>query len=277
MIKICYPPGCYGSYMSRCIYNYSDLREEELDLFQFDKFGSSHSHRDDTKVSNSIQNNHFNNGISFDHLDNTLVILPGPAHMLDYFNNSIMKEIQDQNFNLTLQQLKIFFNLDEIGYKLQQGWNYKHGLNNKTPQWILREFISFWIEDCFNNGYDIQTYQTVPHKIHITTQDIFLDFLNTIFKIFKVFNLPVTVSESVIANNHLKFLHAQKYHQSQIHCEQWCHDILERKHSLTPCNTIFDEAYVQHYLRKQGFELQCDGLNAFPTTSTELIKIIYKT
>lgn len=272
MIKICYPPGCYGSYLSRCIYNYSNLRTQELDLFQFDKFGSSHDHRDRTKDLGIIQIDHLNNKMSFDHADNTLVILPCNDHMLDYFNNVLMKA----NAGQPLNHLKTLFRQSDIEIKLSQGWKYVYGVNDQIPTWILREFISFWIKDCFDNGYSIKNYQEVPHKICITTQNIFLDFLNIISEIFEVFGLQVMVNESVIVDNHLKFLQAQKYHQSQFRCEQWCNDILTEKVSATPCNTIFDEVYVQYFLRKQGFEIQCDGLNVFPATSTAMIKIIYK-
>ena len=272
MIKICYPPGCYGSYLSRCIYNYSDLRKQELDSFQFDKFGSSHEHRDQTKVADIIQIDHLDNEISFDHADDTLIILPCDNHMLDYFNNVLMKA----NAGHTMNHLKTLFKQKDIEIKLSQGWKHAYGIDDQIPNWILREFISFWIRDCFDNGYSIKNYQKVPHKICITTQNIFLDFLDALSDIFKVFGLKATVDESVIADNHLKFLQVQKYHQSQFRCNQWCDDILKEKFSSTPCNTIFDEAYVQYFLRKQGFEIQCDGLDMFPTTSTSMIKIIYK-
>ena len=44
----------------------------------------------------------------------------------------------------------------------------------------------------------------------------------------------------------------------------------------SPCQTLIDEAYVQHSLREQGYEIQCDGLDTFPTNSRDLREIIYE-
>lgn len=269
MIKICYPPGCYGSYLSRCVYNYSDLRTQALDPFEFDNVGSSHQHRDQTKNSDIIQIDHLGNRTTFDDSECTLIILPCHNHRLDYFNNMLIKANDGQVVNY----LKNIFGQSDIEIKLKQGWDHAQ---DPIPTWILREFISFWINDCFNNGYSVEKYQAVPHKVCITTQDIFLDFQNTMGKIFKVFGLQPTVSESVMWQNHQRFLQAQKYHRSQLRCHQWCDDILNKTDSPTPCDTIFDEAYVQHVLREQGFEMQCHGLDEFPKTSIDLAEIIYK-
>lgn len=267
MIKICYPPGCYGSYLSRCVYNYSDLSTQESDPFEFDAVGSSHEHRDQTKNSDLIRIDHLDNLTSFEHSDRTLTILPCDDHKLDYFNNMLTKT----NGGQILSYLKNLFGQKDIELKLSQGWNHTTGA---IPNWILREFISFWIQDCFDTGYSMEKYQHVPHKMCITTQDIFLDFSKTLAGILQVFDLQARVAESVILDNHRKFLQAQKHHQSQLRCNQWCEDILMEKVSPNPCNTILDEAYVQYLLRKQGVEIQCNGLDVFPTTSTAMIKII---
>ena len=272
MIKICFPQGCYGSYLSRCLYNYTNLRETEIDQFEFDEYGSSHTHRDSAKTDGKIQIDHLNNKISFTHLDNTIVVLPCDHHRLDYFNNQFIKQSQSQ----IIEYLNSILGKENIEFKLQQGWNYNNKLDVLIPTWILREFISLWIADCFDDQYSVDQYQQVPHKISITTQNIFLDFSNTILRICHTVGLTVKVDSITILENHLKFLNAQKYHQSQIQCEQWCYDVIQDNSSLNPCKTMFDEAYIQYYLGTQGFKIQCDSLNALPTTSNELKKIIYK-
>jgi len=272
MIKICFPPGCYGSYLSRCLYNYTNLRETEIDEFAFGEYGSSHDHRDSPKTDNKIQIDHLNSKISFTHLDTTVVILPCDNHRLDYFNNQFIKQNQSQ----IVKYLDLVIGKENIEFKLQKGWDYNNKLDKLIPTWILREFIALWIADCFDDAYSVEQYQKVPHKISITTQDIFLNFSDTIFRICQAVGLTVDIDDEIILKNHLKFLQAQKYHQSQIRCEKWCDDILKENASLNPCNTIFDESYVQYFLREQGFEIQCHDLDEFPKTSTELSKIIYK-
>lgn len=272
MIKICFPPGCYGSYLSRCLYNYTNLRETEIDQFEFDENGSSHAHRDSAHTNIKIQIGHLSFKTSFTHHDTTIVILPCSSHRLDYLNNQFTKHGQSQ----TITYLDSILKPQNIESKLRQGWNYNNTFDELVPAWILREFISLWITDYFNNVYSVERYQTVPHNVSITTQNIVLDLLNTIFKICKAIALTVEVDDEIILKNHLKFLNAQKYHESQIRCEQWCYDVLKGNSSLNPCRTIFDEAYVQYYLGTQGFEIQCNELNELPTISTDLKKIIYK-
>ena len=248
------------------------MRQTDIDQFEFDNYGSSHSHRDNPMIDDKIQIDHLNHKTSFTHLDTTVVILPCDSHRLDYFNNQFSKQQQSQ----LLQYLDLVIGKGQVECKLRQGWNYDNTVDKLTPVWILREFISLWITDCFNNAYVVEKYQQVPHNISITTQDIFLDLLNTIFKICNAVKLTVEVDDAIILKNHLKFLNAQQYHESQIRCEQWCHNVIQGTSALNPCKTIFDEAYVQYFLRKQGFEIQCNGLNVLPAISTTLTEIIYK-
>jgi len=272
MIKICFPQGCYGSYLSRCLYNYTNLRETELDQFDFDDAGSSHNHRDSLKIDHKIKIDHLNHKISFTHLDTTVAILPCDGHRLDYFNNQFSKQSHSQ----IIKYLDLVLGKELIESKLRQGWNYNGPVDELIPVWILREFISLWITDCFDDAYSVENYQQVPHTISITTRDIFLDFLNTIFKICNAVGLTVEFQDSIMLQNHLKFLNAQKYHGSQSRCEQWCHNVIQGSSALNPCKTILDEAYVQYYLNQQGFKIQCDGLNVLPAISTKLTEIIYK-
>jgi hypothetical protein len=76
--------------------------------------------------------------------------------------------------------------------------------------------------------------------------------------------------------NQQQWIAQQRYHNSQHRCNAWVEDILNDRNTPTPCQTILDEAYVQHCLREQGYEIRCDGLNNFPKTSSELKELIYE-
>ena len=88
--------------------------------------------------------------------------------------------------------------------------------------------------------------------------------------------LIINVDQSDILNDHENFLQAQLYHNIQLKCDAWVDDCLNHRTSPSPCKTLFDEAYVQYYLKSKGYELQCNELNNFPCDSSELKKLIYE-
>jgi hypothetical protein len=271
MIKICFAPGTYGTYLARCVYYYSNLNQHSLKKFDFDQHGSSHAFR-----SNSvIQIDHVENNITFGLDDSTVVILPCRRQRLDYFNNAFMKYYHG-DLMANLRDTFGSTGINEIDHKLRERWNHTGGFNHHTPRWIVREFCSMWISVLFDKTFPEEKYQLVPNKLCISADDILTDHQNTLLKIFDVLDLQLMASESEINHNHQNFLQAQKYIGSQHRCDDWCNDTLEGVESATPCQTMFDEVYVQDQLRARGFEIRCDGLDMFPSTSTELKKIIYK-
>ena len=274
MIKVCYPPGCYGHYLTRSIYNYTNLRVENYKNFEFDKSGSSHAHRKNQKSQLKIRSGHLDlsDKITFDDNDDTVTILPCVDHRIDYYTNQFDKYAKKALIKYITSQLPS----NEIAQKLNQGWGYSNKFSSNTPTWILREFFSLWIVDCIKDGYSVEKYKNVNSKIQITTQDIFLNFPTILHNICKKLNLLINIDNDSITENHKKFLNLQKYHNSQLKCQQWVNDIINSNYSLNPCQTIFDESYVQYLLRAAGFELQCDGLNILPTNSSDMKKLIYK-
>ena len=72
-------------------------------------------------------------------------------------------------------------------------------------------------------------------------------------------------------------MNCQKYHNMQIRCEQFVDDTINQINSVSPCASLFDEAYVQYQLRNRVYEIRCDNLDIFPGTSLELNKYIFKT
>jgi hypothetical protein len=271
MIKILFPPGCYGHYWARCIYSYTNLRKGQYQLFDFDSSGSSHSRQFINESKNCIELGHVDT-LEITLTDTVVVVLPDQKHRLDYYNNQYHKASKKQLINFILSQ----FSIDDINKKLKDNWNYCDNFGPETPPWILREFFSFFIGDLFNSGYNVNSYKNVPHVFSLTTQDIFLNFLHIFNKACQNLNLSVTVPQSCMLKNHNNFLQAQQYHNIQNKCQKWVNDSLTDQPSISPGTTIFDEAYVQYYLRLNGYELKCDGLNTFPDHSIELKKIIYE-
>lgn len=272
MINVVFPPGCYGHYLSNCVYHYTNLNKEQPNI-EFDHNGSSHAIR---KHNNVIRCGHCESpGYKFniDPGDTVVTILPDNRHCLDYYNNQFIKQDKGSIIGYVLTQLSV----KEINDKLLNNWGYNGKFDNSVPLWILREWFSLWIDQCWHDGYHIDQYLKIPAVIQITTEDIFKNFINSIEAVVDALDLNLKVSTDYMQNYHNLFLEKQKFYGSQIACGEWANCVIDNKIDVvSPCKTIFDEAYVQHFLRKSNFEIKCDGLNVFPTSSLELHNILYK-
>ena len=271
MINVLFSPGCYGTYLSRCIYNYTNLRKEEFLLPTFDLAGSSHEHRQNTIAQQLIWTGHLKD-FNPTMVDQTIIILPNLNHQLDYYNNQFHKQQNQQLVEYILSQ----FSMNEINRKLNDGWGYNNPFDITVPRWILREFFSLWIAECLTTGYSVDQYDNITNQLTIDTQDIILNFNETLDAICQQCNLTLTVDSELITQTHKKFLTAQHYLNSQLNCQEWVTNTIINKNSPTSAQTIFDEAYIQHIFRTHGYELECNELNDFPKMATDLKKIIYK-
>ena len=278
MIKVCFPPGGYGTYITRCLYSYTNLRIGEFEPLDFDNTGSSHYHyknKHRKQIEELIQCLHFDvdPGLFIANTDRRLVMVPSPLHQLDYYNNQYVKYEKRQLISYIDNQLPP----EDIKQKLKSGWNYMEPFSETTPAWILREFFSFWITDCFSNGYSVKTYSRIIAEAIIDIQDIFLNFEYTFEYICSMLDLQINIKTDIILDSHKEFLSRQSFHNSQLKCQQWVYDTIKGvRNTASPCQTIFDESYVQYFLRELGYELKCDGLNNFPNNSRDLHNIIYK-
>jgi hypothetical protein len=197
----------------------------------------------------------------------SVVILPNIDHRLDYFNNQFSK----QSLGELKEYLRTLFSEDEINKKLNYGWGEQF---TDMTNWSLREFISFWLNDVLAMSYDANDY-IMYDGFKITTQDIFLDFVEKIQEIMEYLQLSCVVDIKSIHKNHEAFKSSQQHYNSQINCNTWINSTLLSNVNLpSPCQTIFDEAYIQFLLREKGHELQCYNLNTFVSDSASLKAIL---
>lgn len=274
MIKVYFPHGCYGTYLSQCIYNYTNLRIEPFVEFTFDASGSSHYFWSKKQELYPI--------ITYGHIDSpecdveadyTVLIRACSSHILDYYNNHFSKA---QLGNL-IGYIRKHMSPEEVEHKLNTQWNYSGKLDEHVPHWIMREWCSFWISDVCQVTYDPAKYENVNATVELFTQDIFDNFFNTFQNIVSKCNLTVTVDSTTILNQHNKFLELQKFHHSQFRCHQYLFNLLSGRDGEIVVNSIFDEAYLQYLLRQNHLEIQCHGLNEFPSTIQQLKAITYET
>lgn len=273
MIKILYPHGCYGTYFSRCLFNYTTLSSHQLGNFDFDEHGSSHVFRNNLSANENIWHGHLDS-FELNSQDVVITILPESDHFLDYYDNYFSKQEQGAIINYLTKQIS----QEEIKYKLKQYWNYTSDIaDDKIPKWILREWLSFWISQSWNDGYNSKNYQSIASKLNFGTQSIIKNLIDVLHNACQAINQSLRASQTLILENHTKFLQHQKFLDIQIKCQQWVEQILTSKNNYaSPCITIFDEAFVQHLLRKHKFEILCNELNTFPVTSFEMKKIIFQ-
>ena len=271
MIKVFFPPGCYGTYVTQCLYNYTNLRKGSLEDFKFDSGGSSHNHRTNRHARSVIQQGH-KDDLSIVESDSVVIVYPCTHHKLDYYNNQFFKQSKGQLVEYVLSQIT----QDEADHKLRTQWNYSGKFDETVPRWILREWCSFWISNVLDKAYDSTTYSVLPYTATLCTVDIFENYIETLTRIVMSLKLELVVDTETIQKQHQEFLRLQKYHNSQQRCTNYAHDLINNNHSDMIVNSIFDEAYIQHLLRQHNYELQCEDLDIFPKNTQHLKQLIYE-
>jgi hypothetical protein len=272
MIRVCFPPGCYGTYVTRCIYNYTNLRVGPFTEFTFGNNGDSHQHRYNANAKSQIHQGHLGQHPWNDD-DVIVTILPCKSHRLDYFNNQFIKQDSGHLIKFISSRLSPEVAQD----KLATQWNYHGKFDETMPRWIMREWCSFWINDVLEVSYSPEKYQELNSVAKLTTQDIFENYLELLIEVVAKLGLTFTVSLDIIQQQHKNFLSVQRLHNSQLRCEQYVQDILDDTNSDITMYSIFDEAYIQYLLRSNNLGLRCDGLDLFPATTQQLRNLTYET
>ncbi len=271
MIKILFPPGCYGTYLTRCVYNYSNLRQEEFIKFEFGNYGSSHVPAIMLIPKNKLQRGHITD-LQIDKDDVVVSLLPDPNESLEYYNNQLYKQEKGQ----IIQYINSSFSEQLIAENLKKYWGYTKKIDQDIPRWIIREWCSFWITDSWTDGYDRHKYQQAG-TLSVEVCNLLTDISATLNFIFDYLELKFSVQDSLIKKTHQEFLFSQKFLYSQTNCQLVVDYVLNSNLDIDiSAQTIFDEAYIQYLLRTKGYEIRCDGVNNFPKSSNELKKIIYK-
>lgn len=240
--------------------------------FSFDDSGSSHQHRNDLYAKTLIQTGHLDT-LSIEDNDRIVVILPCADHALDYYNNHFFKHEHGQLINYVLNQ----FSQAEAEQKLNTQWGYDGKFDATVPRWIMREWCSFWISDVLDTTFNLGEYNKIDATVQISTQDIFENWVESFDHLCLALSLTQTVDVNIIKKHHEEFLKVQKFHNAHLKCNQIVSNLLNDVDSKITLHSIFDEAYIQQLLRQHGFEIQCDGIDIFPSTTHQLKALVYKT
>lgn len=239
--------------------------------FSFLDNGSSHQHRNNLHAKTVIQEGHANT-LLINEDDLVVTIFPCADRKLDYYNNQFFKQQHGQLVDYILSQLTH----TDAENKLSTHWGYNGKFDANIPRWIMREWCSFWIADVLNASYNVTTYSKIKSVAQLSTQDIFENFSETLINVVKILRLDITVSTDIIHKQHAEFLSVQKFHNSQSRCHRYLQDLLNDIDTSMHIHSIFDEAYMQHLLRQHNLEIQCDGLDNFPSTTKQLNLLVYE-
>ena len=149
-----------------------------------------------------------------------------------------------------------------------------------TPIWVQREFLSYYLMPAWYDQVEWFHPDTWQHQrcTTILVNELLDDIEGTLSRIQKDTGLVWTKPVGDILPVHNKMVSLQKYRNQ----DKLCQMIV----SSTIAGIEFDwadkevplasQSYIQWALRKQGYEIECHGLDTFPTNSVKLKSILYR-
>ena len=276
MIRVLFPPGCYGNFISQCIYRFTNLNVGASGDF-FDAAGSSHGFKNLSDADEKISCEHIDT-YAPNPGDITVTVLPDADHVMDYYNNQFTKTWNNDVY----QHLSVNTLIDRFRTKLfpwlpqEVDWSKNIDPILSVSRGVLRELLSLEIQTQLDITYDRSRYSTLPHQTQVSAEDFFDNFSDVFAQICQALGLTISATGKEIELVHQEFVTKQQYHGSQIRSQQWIQDIIQNKNTPSPCQTFLDEAYVQHLLREQGWHIPSHEVEVFPATSQQLKTIIYQ-
>lgn len=258
-VTILHKPGTYGHYLGQFVL---EMITGNPTKYTVDSRGSMHNFRFAEARSKIINIAH-----SPDYVRSDLVIAidPDPMHAVDYLSNQLSK-----NFGYRLRwHFEELFGGGVIEEKVRDNYGIEVEKFDDIPRWTLREITSYCIPDLTND-------LTQPFKIdglHVSATEIITNFNSVLDQVASYLGLDSIQPNADICNDYLQ---KQVFFNSQQRCKEWVEQVINRQQADAPILTLFEESYIQHLLREKGFELQCSGLDQFPSNTTDLRKVIYE-
>lgn len=167
--------------------------------------------------------------------------------------------------------LDLFFS-DDVHNITQWNKNYSRWSQMKT--WELREWFSLFYVPWVHKWID--SLNQVPSTfLTIKNTDMLFDTKNTCLKIIEFCNL--TPSAADLDSFITEWSHKQQYIVDEFKLLDQIveHTVTNQEFTWQPI-TIISEAIVQQRLRKIGYEIKCNDLDAFPNSSKMLYTLLEK-
>jgi hypothetical protein len=164
---------------------------------------------------------------------------------------------------------------------IYQGWNVDSRVPlDQLPIWIQREYFSYNLFKSYDDQIEWYLPDHVPDQNnyrYVFVDDLLNDFTRTIRHIQDFFQIEFVRAIDDILPIHEKNLGRQVYMNQQSLAEKIiANTISQVDFDWNPQDlTVFTEAWIQSQLREKGLEVQCNGLDKWPTNSLQLAKLLY--
>ena len=257
-LTIAFPNGGYGHYLGSVIMS---------SLFDYKGFSPTKTGSLHSLWQNYPTNLRFTHIKQFVQTEQVIIIDPHRDHCMDYTSNNFLKRWNVYDNALTKWVRKAWH--PDFFDKIRSIYNVTDRDEDIAP-WMIRESVSLWV------GAEMEStmsYYTDIKGLHVSSVDVIENIDRVIRDVANYLNVQYNEPDLLA---HREYVSRQISHGVQKRCTQWASDIINGIESENPCTTLMDEAYVQHLLRTQGYEIKCDGLNSFPKTSLELKELIYE-
>jgi hypothetical protein len=111
----------------------------------------------------------------------------------------------------------------------------------------------------------------------VSIDNLLYNFENTILKIVDRSGANLVKSIDSLLLYHRQMLSLQKNINQDVLCQKIVNSIVEQEivDWADQYLGLASESYIQWQLRNLGYEVQCDGLDMFPTNSVQLKKLLY--
>jgi len=256
-----YTPGSYGTFISWCIYSFSNLNRTDNIVSPMDANGSGHRFWG-TSGNDTITTTH--NWVGKEY-DGYILIECDDEKIINYIDN------QFQKYYLT--DLNKYLNdvFPESANKLRDSWG-------GTSNWELRELISFFLQDMIDstkNQIKGHITQAETHNAYkINPENFLLNAEIEVEELFNFFNLTKHKEFHLLKFHVNNYMLQQKNFIKSEQINKFVTNTINNNFYSIENLTIFDEAYIQSKLRMLGQEIRCCNLNIFPTISTELFGLL---
>lgn len=288
-VPIIYNGGAYGTYVEWCL---TMLLTKQPLIEPFTSIGTSHNFVGHQVPSiqgwrDYIKNNPASLFVRFhpktqkeesisDNLDEVsktvrcfVYVYPDQDSTLLHLNNFYFKSYDWWDYNLLTEESR---------NKIFENWPVLDNTDvDSIPTWIKREFLSYHLMPAWLDQLDWylpdQYHNPKCHWVFIS--QLMHDFESTLEKMLAHIGMPQYKLIQDLVPYHKTNLGLQQY----LDQDKVCQNII----LAVTNNSLFEwsplplpsEAWIQWSLRNLGWEIQCDGLDKFPTNSVQLQKLLY--
>ena len=294
-IPIAYHGGTYGTYLEWCL---TSLISTNQLISPFTESGNSHNFTEGNFINfKDIPYSAFSTAVPLAKFarfhpkilqqhsasDNLNQICSSIRHMVYLYpdRNSVLLTINNfftKIWNNWWSEEFLITSADDAD-KLYQHWPVVPGTAiQHIPNWIQREFLSLYFMPAWFDQvewYHPDHWQN-PKCCVITVRDLLNNFEETLQKISLSCNIEYVRPIQDLLPFHEQNLKNQKY----LHHDVLCADIIKAVTSNQNLSweplSLPSEAWIQWQLRNFGYEIQCHGLDKFPTNSVHLHELLYQ-